>query len=168
MATAKRIYLYGGAYDTVGDAEEDLRHVAELRKQKHIGRYDAVVVSKAEDGSVHVDDVEASVRATGARNGALAGGALMMLFPPTVLVGAAAGAVAGAVANNLNKRVGRSDAEELASLLDSGETGLLVVAEDVDDAYGGAVLRRAKRWNAIATEADADIVAAALEAADRG
>lgn len=92
----------------------------------------------------------------------------MMLFPPTVLVGAAAGAVAGAVANNLNKRVGRSDAEELASLLDSGETGLLVVAEDVDDAYGGAVLRHAKRWNAVAAEADADIVAAALEAADRG
>ncbi len=165
MASAKQIYLYGGAYDNVDDAKEDLHRVKDLHHQKHIGRYDAVVISKDEDGGVKVVDVDATVRGSGARNGALAGGALMVIFPPSVIVGAAAGAIAGAVANNLNKRVGRGDAEKLAQLLEPGETGILVAVEDVEEAYGSAVLHKAKRWNVVATDADADVVEAALEAA---
>lgn len=167
MASARQIYIYGGAYDSVDDALADLEHVGELHHEKHVGRYDAMVLSKEPDGDVKVVDTEATVRGTGAINGALAGGAIMVLFPPAVLVGAAAGALAGAVANNLNKRIGRGDADELAALLQPGETGLIVVAEDIEDAYGSAVLRKPKRWKIVATEADADVVDEALKAADQ-
>jgi hypothetical protein len=89
----------------------------------------------------------------------------MVLFPPSVLVGAAAGGVAGAVANDMNKRLSKSDAEKLAELLEPSEVGVLVVAEDVDDAYGSAILRKPKRQKIVATDADADLVAEALGAA---
>ena len=165
MPESKRLYLYGGAYATTDDACADLEHLRELHGGKHIGRYDAVAISKKPDGSVAVIDMDATVRGTGAWKGALAGGALMVLFPPSVLVGAAAGAAAGAIANDMNKRISRSDAEALAELLAPGESGVLVVAEDIEDAYSSALLRSATRQRAVVIDADADVVDEALRAA---
>lgn len=166
MPESKRLYLYGGAYATADDARDDLKHLRELHSGKHIGRYDALAISKTVDGSVEVIDLDATVRGTGAWKGALAGGALMMLFPPSVLLGAAAGAAAGAVANDTNRRISRSDAEGLAELLAPGESGVLVVVEDVESAYSSALLRRAARQQAVAIDTDADVVEAALRTAE--
>ena len=165
MPESKRLYLYGGAYATNDDARADLEHLRELHDGKHIGRYDAVALSKKPDGSVAVIDLDTTVRGRGAWKGALAGGALMVLFPPSVLLGAAAGAAAGAIANDMNKHISRSDADELAELLAPGESGVLVVAEDVEDAYSSALLSRPTRQRALAIDADADVVEEALRAA---
>ncbi len=165
MSQLKRLYMYGGAYISPEQAEADLENLRELHRGKHIGRYDAVAITKDADGSVRVLDVDATVRGSGAWKGALAGGALMVLFPPSALVGIAAGAAAGAVANDMNKRISRSDAKELGELLAPGESGVLVVAEDVEDAYSSALLRHATRQRAVPIDADADVVAAALDAA---
>ena len=89
----------------------------------------------------------------------------MVLFPPSVLVGVAAGAAAGAIANDMNKRISRSDTQKLAELLAPGESGVLVVAEDIEDAYSSALLRRATRQQALVIDADADVVDEALRAA---
>ena len=89
----------------------------------------------------------------------------MVLFPPSVLAGAAVGAAAGAIANDMNKRISRGDADALAELLAPGESGVLVVVEDLEDAYASAVLRRATRQQALAIDADADVVEEALRAA---
>ena len=66
----------------------------------------------------------------------------------------------------MNKRISRSDAEGLAELLAPGESGVLVVAEDIEDAYSSALLRRATRQRAVAIDADADVVEEALRAAN--
>ena len=168
MPESKRLYLYGGAYATTDDARADLDHLRELHGDRHIGRYDAVAISRKPDGSVSIVDVDATVRGAGAWKGALAGGALMVLFPPSILLGVAAGAAAGAIANDMNKHITRSDAKGLAELLAPGESGVLVVAEDIEDAYSGALLRRATRQRALAIDADADVVEEALRAAREG
>jgi uncharacterized membrane protein len=165
MPEPKRLFVYGGAYATIDDARADLEHLRELHNGKHIGRYDAVAISKKPDGAVSVIDLDATVRGTGAWKGALAGGALMVLFPPSILVGAAAGAAAGAIANDMNKRISRGDAKDLAELLAPGESGILVVAEDIEDAYSSALLTRATRQRALAVDADADVIDEALRAA---
>ena len=165
MPESKRLYLYGGAYATTDDARADLEHLRELHHDKHIGRYDALAISKKSDGSVAVIDLDATERGTGAWKGALAGGALMVLFPPSILLGAAAGAAAGAIANDMNKRLSRSDAKGLAELLDPGESGVLAVAEDIEDAYSSALLTRATRQQVAEVDADADVVEETLRAA---
>ena len=165
MPESKQLYLYGGAYATADAARADLQHLKKLHRGKHIGRYDALAINKKPDGSVAVIDLDATERGTGAWKGALAGGALMVLFPPSVLLGAAAGAAAGAIANNMNKRVSRSDAKGLAELLAPGESGVLVVAENIEDAYSSALLRHAARQQVVAIDADADVVEEALRAA---
>ncbi len=166
MSQSKSLYLYGGAYATPDDARADLQHLKELHGGKHIGRYDAVAITKDSGGSVSMIDTDATVRGSGAWKGALAGGALMVLFPPSVLVGVAAGAAAGAVANNMNKSISRSDAKELAELLAPGESGVLVVAEDIEEAYSSALLRHATRQRAVPIDADANVVEEALRAAE--
>lgn len=165
MSESKRLYLYGGAYATSDDARADLEHLRELHGDKHIGRYDAVEIERKPDGSVNVVDLDTTVHSTGAWKGALAGGMLMVLFPPSILLGAAAGAAAGAVASGMDKRISRSDAKELAELLVPGESGILVVAEDIEDAYSAALLKRATRQHVVPIDADADVVEEALEAA---
>lgn len=165
MSGSTHLYVYGGAYASADDARADLTNLRELHRGKHLGRYDAVALSKDADGSVSVLDVDATVRGTGAWKGALAGGALMVFFPATALVGAAAGAAAGAIANDLNKRISRGDATDLADLLSPGESGMLVVAEDIEDAYSSALLRHATRQKAIVVDADADVVEEALRVA---
>ena len=165
MSQAKSLYLYGGAYATPEDARADLQNLRELHKGKHVGRYDAVAITKSADGSVTVIDTDATVRGTGAWKGALAGGALMVLFPPSALVGVVAGAAAGAIANDMNKNLSRSDAKELAELLAPGESGVLVVAENIEDAYSSALLRHATRQRAVPIDAEANVVDEALRAA---
>jgi uncharacterized membrane protein len=165
MPESKRLYLYGGAYTATDDARADLQHLKELHRGKHIGRFDALAIEKKSDGSVSVIDLDATERGTGAWKGALAGGALMVLFPPSILIGAAAGAAAGAIANDMNKRLSRSDANGLAELLAPGESGVLVVAEDIEAAYSSALLQRATRQQAVEIDADADVVEEALRAA---
>ena len=167
MPEPKRLYLYGGAYATAGDARADLKHLRALHNGGHLGRYDALAFGRRSDGSVAVIDLDATVRGTGAWKGALAGAALMVVFPPSVLLGAAAGAAAGAVANDLNKRVNRRDADDLAELLAPGESGILLVAEDVDDAYSSALFTCATRQKALPIDADADVVEEALRAAEK-
>jgi hypothetical protein len=89
----------------------------------------------------------------------------LVLFPPSILIGAAAGTAAGAMANNTNKRLSRSDAKGLAELLAPGESGVLVVAEDIEAIYSSALLQRAPRQQAVEIDADADAVEEALRAA---
>lgn len=168
MPQSKRLYLYGGAYATSDDARADLEHLRQLHSDKHIGRYDAVAIERNPDGRVGVIDLDATVRGSGAWKGALAGGALMVLFPPSVLLGAAAGAAAGAIANDMNKRISRKDAAKLADLLVPGESGVLLVAEDVEETFSSALLRGATRQQALTIDADANVVEEALRAREGG
>ena len=67
MSGSKRLYMYGGAYATIDDARADLEHLRELHHDKHIGRYDAMAISRRPDVSVAVIDLDATVRGTGAQ-----------------------------------------------------------------------------------------------------
>lgn len=163
----KQMYLYGGAYDSIEDARADLEHIKELHKQKHVGAYDAVAITKDDDGSVKVDETDATQRGSGAWKGALAGAAVGIIFPPSVLIGAAYGAGVGALAGDVYKPVDAEDARQLAELIAPGESGVLFVSGEVDEAFTSAILRRATRQNAIVVDADTDIVEAALKAAGR-
>jgi uncharacterized membrane protein len=168
MTQTNRLFLYGGAYATADDARADLDGIGELHHQKRIGRYDAVAIGKDAEGKVRQIDTDATVRGEGAWKGALAGAVLGVIFPPSILLVASAGAVAGAVAGDFNKRIGLEDARQLADLLGPGESGVLFLTEWVDDAFQSAVLKHATRQKAVVIDADSDVIAEALKAAENG
>jgi uncharacterized membrane protein len=93
-----------------------------------VGTYDAAVVTKDADGKVHENKDETSTR-HGGWGGAAVGGLIGLLFPPSILAGAAVGAAVGAVGGHLWKGLSRSDVKELGDLIDAGEAALLIVGE---------------------------------------
>lgn len=128
-------------YDAVRSAYVDL---------EIIDTYDAAVISKDLDGKVQiVKRVEEPTRQSAAAGlvVGLAVGALVALFPAVAIgaglaVGGAAGAAIGATAGHVAAGMSRSDLKDLGELLDSGTSGLVVVAAaDVADRVEASIER---------------------------
>ncbi len=76
---------------------------------------------------MHENKDETATR-KGAWWGAAAGAAVGIIFPPSILVGAAAGAGIGAVSGHLSRGMSRSDAKQLGDFIDPGQAGLVIVS----------------------------------------
>jgi uncharacterized membrane protein len=135
-------FIFAGAYQSEADAQLDYEVIKELHAAGVIGGYDAAVIHKGADGKVHVNKDETSTR-KGAWGGAVVGAVVGILFPPSIIAGAAIGALAGGVGGHIFKGMSRSDMKDLGELLDEGQAGLLVVGdwqleEAVDKAFAHA------------------------------
>ncbi len=113
--------------------------------------FDAAVISRRADGTIHVvKSVEEPTRhgAVAGLSGGLAVGALVALFPaiaigPGVAVGGAVGAAIGATAGHVARGMSRDDLEELGELLGRRESGLVVVTDADAAARAEAAITRA-------------------------
>ena len=136
--------LIGAAYRLEHRALEDHENVRDAYDPEFGGTFDAAVVSRYADGSVHVvAKTEESTRQGSVVGGGtgLALGALAAVLPaiaagPGVAIGTAAGAGVGAIAGHVKRGLHDDDLRELGELLERGESGLIVV---VDPATEGRV-----------------------------
>ena len=62
MAKPDGVFLYIGTYPDEAAAQGDYQAIKDLHSLDAIGTYDAAVVSKDEDGKVHVNKDEAATR----------------------------------------------------------------------------------------------------------
>ena len=148
MAKEDNTFLLVGAYASVDDAQADYEVVKELHAQRVIGGFDAGIITKDDQGKVHVNKDE-----TGTRKGAWGGGgvgALVgLIFPPALIGSAVVGAAAGALGGHMAKSLSRSDMKDLGDLLEAGEAGLVVLGdwrleERIDELLSRAERRQAK------------------------
>jgi uncharacterized membrane protein len=117
-----------------------------------IDTYDAAVVTKQPDGKVKIVKTVEEPTRQGAIGGlaiGLAVGALVALFPAVALgaglaIGGASGAVLGATAGHVAAGMSRSDLKDIGELLDSGTSGLVVVAATDVEARVEAAIQRGK------------------------
>ena len=100
-------------------ARADYDIVKDLHAEKAVGTYDASVVTKDSDGKVHVNKDETSTR-HGAWGGAAVGAVVGILFPPSLVAGAAVGATVGGVGGHLWKGMSRADVKEFGDIIDAG------------------------------------------------
>jgi len=141
--------LFASQYAQEEDALADYDAVRALYTDLDIiDTYDAAVVTKDADGKVRmVTKVEEPTRQSAVAGLAvgLAVGALVALFPAVALgaglaIGGAAGAALGATAGHVAAGMSRSDLKDLGELLDSGTSGLIVVAAaDMEDRVEAAI-----------------------------
>jgi uncharacterized membrane protein len=158
MAT-KTYTLIGATYALEEDAIEDYEAVRDTYAEPDVKdadeafeAFDAAVVSKYADGSVHiVKSVEEPTRhgAAAGLAGGLAVGALVALFPavalgPGLAVGGASGAAVGTTAGHVSRGMSRGDLKDLGERLDAGESGLVVVVDPGREARVEAAITRAK------------------------
>lgn len=141
--TLEEVVAYAGVYDDVGAAKTDFAALHDLHKASYIGKFQAAIFEKTAEGKVKVIDTTSTTRATGAKWGAAIGGVIGLLFPPSILAGAAIGAGAGALAGTLAKGWMGSDIKYVAEQLQPGESGVIVVAQIAPELEVGALLAKA-------------------------
>ena len=165
MAKSDAVFIYIGTYPSEASARADYDVIKDLHSAGAVGTYDASVVTKDQGGKVHVNKDEMATR-HGAWGGAAVGGLVGILFPPSIIAGAAVGAGVGGVGGHLWRGMSRADVKEFGDVIDAGQAALVVVGEStIEDALNKAGLKAEKE---VAKELDVkpkDIDAAVQEAA---
>ena len=122
--------IYVAAYGDATAAQQDWDGLKELAKDKVISVDALVLVSRDDEGKIHVKD-NAHDAGLGAAVGAVGGAIIGLIFPPALLasaaVGAGIGAGAGVAVDQVQKHQIRSDLEEI---LPPGSSGIVAVFEE--------------------------------------
>lgn len=126
--------IIGMSFDKVSRADEVLLNLVHLQQEGQISLADAVVVSKSDDGQVHIRQTVDPSPKTGALSGSMWGLLIGLLFGPAgPIIGAVAGAGTGALAAKLVD-IGLDDGwiKQVGAWLDPATSALLLlVADDV-------------------------------------
>lgn len=158
------VFLFIATYSDKDGAEEDYEAIRALHKEKVIGTYDAAVVTKDEHGKVHVKKHEKPTQ-HGAWGGLAVGAVLGLLFPPGLIVGAAAGGLIGGLIGHFWRGMSRKDVLELGEVIDDGQAALVVVGESKMQAYVEKAIKKADKRIAREIEMDSKVLERELKEA---
>jgi len=151
------LFIYAARYDNEDEARGDLDEFQEIASVGLVGKFDTAILTKTAEGKVKIEKHGTQAK-SGGWKGAVAGGIVGLLFPPSILAGALAGAAAGSVAGKLWGGMSRNDLNALGEVLDDGETGLVIVGESTVDEFVEKALKRAtKRIRKVAKANLADL-----------
>ena len=102
--------------------------------------------------------------------GAVAGAVVGLLWPPTLIAGAVAGAAGGGVIARLNRSLDRGDIKDLGEVMDSGEIALVLLTTADSLEVLGLLLGGATRYVTKASSTAEEVqqaLAADAEAAEK-
>ena len=174
MSEIDTLFVLGASYDTKEAAEADYEAIKALYYEVEASHdFDAAVLERDDEGKVHVVKKHEQPTRHGAAKGlgwGLAIGAVAAIFPPVALAGGliaggAAGATIGAVQGHIKGGMKDADLKELGEVLDKGRYGLLAVyATNMGDQVA-ANIKAVNRYVSAEVDANADELAAAINAA---
>jgi uncharacterized membrane protein len=165
--------VIANAYDNEADALADYEAVRKLYADNGmIGTYDAAVVTKDGDGKVKIVKKHEEPVRQGAVGGAVVGlavGALIAILPPVgfgaaLLGGGAIGAGTGAIAGHVKGGLPNADLKQLGDTLESGESGLIVIAATDLEADVERAITHAKKQAKAQLQADTDAMKKEIDA----
>jgi uncharacterized membrane protein len=122
------VFVFIAGYRDVVDARVDYGAVKNLYRRGTIDTYDAALVERDDDGTVHVSKREKPMQKA-AWAGTVASAVVGVLYPPAILPMMAAGDVTGGLLVHIRAGMSRGDLEELGEALDSGTAALVVVGK---------------------------------------
>ena len=133
MSESARVFVQLGAYADVAAAEADQKTVKELHASDMVGRFETTVITRDEKGQVQVVKGESTARRWAGR-GLVVGAVIGVMFPPSILLSAGAGAVLGGFGGKANglelKAIPSGDLDALGRLINPGEAALVIVGEE--------------------------------------
>ncbi|MFL5755600.1 MAG: DUF1269 domain-containing protein [Chloroflexota bacterium] len=131
LATDGAYTLIVGVFSNTTDAETAYRQLTEIERTSRLRIDGVVVASRDADGKVHLGKVTEHSTKTGLKWGVVGGVALGILFPPTVLAGAAGAGALGAAIGKVRNVAHRSGlADELEGVLEPNTSGVVALVED--------------------------------------
>jgi uncharacterized membrane protein len=159
------VFLYVAAYSSEADAREDYEVLKDLHAAGVVGTYDAALVTKDEEGKVHVHKHEKPTQ-HGTWTGIGVGGLLGILFPPSIIGSAIVGGAAGGVIGHLWRGMSRGDMKDLGEALDEGQAALVIVGKSKLEETLDRELKRATKRVERQVEADSKALEKELNQAE--
>jgi len=146
MANKEPVFMYLATYATEADAQADYDDLKVLHRDHTVDMYDVAIVSKDENGKVHVHKHEKTTQ-FGVWTGLAVGAVVGLVFLPALLLDVALGAAVGGIAAHFFGGMSRGDVKELGDLLDAHQAALVIIGKSrVSDEVKTTLNRSLKEW----------------------
>jgi uncharacterized membrane protein len=130
MATSE-MQMFAACFSNETQAGEALKDFQTMHKQGSIDLIDAVVVVRGTDGKVKFEETADPSGKKWAKRGAIAGGIVGLIFPPSIIASAVVGGAGGGIWGKIrDKGFKDEDIKALGEDLEPGTSAIIAVAED--------------------------------------
>jgi uncharacterized membrane protein len=156
------IELFVAAYGTEDGAHAALKDFQSAHRSGAIDLIDAAVIVHSADDKVKFEETADPSGKKWAKRGAIAGGIVGLIFPPSIIVSAAVGGGAGGLWGKIrDKGFKDDDLREIGENLPPGSSAIIAIAEDrmVEQLERGLEGYRKIARHAVSADAAAAIVA---------
>jgi uncharacterized membrane protein len=162
--TQNPVEVFVAAFDNEKEAGEALKEFRAMDHEGSIQLIDAAVVVRGADGKVSFEETADPSGKKWAKRGAIAGGLVGLIFPPSIIAGAVVGGAGGGVWGKIrDKGFKDDDLKAVGDSLEPGTSAIIAIAEDrvVERLMRGLEGYRNIARHAVSSEAAAVIVAEA-------
>ena len=129
--TDNPVQVFIAAYENEDGAAAALKDFRAMDREGSIVLIDGAVVTRGADGKVHFEETADPSGKKWAKRGAIAGGLVGLIFPPSLIVGAAVGGAGGGIWGKIrDKGFKDEDLKALGESLDPGTSAIIAIAED--------------------------------------
>jgi uncharacterized membrane protein len=156
------VEVFVAAFGNEEQAGEALKDFRAMDREGSIQLIDAAVIVRKADGKVKFEETIDPSGKKWAKRGAIAGGLVGLIFPPSIIVSAAAGAAGGGIWGKIRDKGFRDeDLQAMGESLEPGTSAIIAVAEDrvLERLTQGIEGYRKIARHAVSAEAAAQIVA---------
>jgi uncharacterized membrane protein len=123
--------LFVAVFDNEKQAGDALKDFRSMHKEGSIDLIDAVVVVHNSDGKVRFEETADPSGKTWAKRGAIAGGVVGLIFPPSIIASALVGGAAGGVWGKVrDKGFKDEDLKAIGESLEPGTSAIIAIARD--------------------------------------
>lgn len=160
--TSNPVQVFVAAFDTEEQAGAALRDFRAMDREGSIDLIDAAVVVRGVDGKVRFEETADPSGKKWAKRGAIAGGLVGLIFPPSLIASAAIGAAGGGVWGTIrDKGFQDSQLRSIGDSLEPGTSAIIAIAEDhvIERLQQGLAGYQNIARHAVSAEAAAVIVA---------
>jgi uncharacterized membrane protein len=130
-SSSSTIELFIASFTGENGADASLKDFQAAHRAGAIDLIDAAVIVHTADGKVKFEETADPSGKKWAKRGAIAGGVVGLIFPPSIIVSAAVGGGAGGIWGKIrDKGFKDEDLRELGEGLPPGSSAIIVIAED--------------------------------------
>src|SRR4051794_19654580 len=160
MGNAVEVFV--AAFRDETQAGTVLKDFRSMNLEGSIDLIDAAVIVRKSDGKVHFEETADPSGKKWAKRGAIAGGVVGLIFPPSIIASAAVAAAGGGIWGKVrDKGFQDSDLKAVGDSLEPGTSAIIVIAEDrvVERLQKGLEGYETIARHAVSAEAAAAIIA---------
>src|SRR5947207_11270670 len=125
------VQVFIAAYQSERGADAALKDFRAMDREGSIELIDAAVAVHTADGKVKIEETADPSGKTWGKRGAIAGGVVGLIFPPSIIAGALVGGAGGGIWGKLrDKGFKDEDLEQIGDSLPPGSSAIIAIAED--------------------------------------